>query len=120
MHNTFGWRNYQFTDTWCGTPDGEKLWYDLGGLFNVCSAEVVETTKEFERKKKKKWGREEITKDVIKRCYVKIGYTTDTTGRTHYEIVEIRPEEQADAEAVCQTIRQKVAEKNRRAMGLPE
>lgn len=116
MDYTFGWRDYRFSDTCCGTENGEKLWYDLNGAFNVCSAEVVETTKEFERKRKKLF-REIVKVDVIKRYYIKIGYlAADSSGKTRYEIVEIGPEEVETAKQVCAEIRKKVAHVNAVAM----
>jgi hypothetical protein len=111
MNDVFGWRNYCFTDTHCGTENGQTLWYDENGLFNVCSAEVIHTAKEFERVTRRRFRSNLIQKDTITRCYLKIGYRgDDLSGKTKYEIVEIRPEEIERAEAVCEAVRKKVAD----------
>ncbi|MDD5952327.1 MAG: hypothetical protein PUC32_01545 [Oscillospiraceae bacterium] len=114
MNNVLGWRKYRFTDTHCGTDDGEQLWYDLEGQFNVCSIEVVETTKKFIRERKKLFRTIEI-EDEIKRYYMKIGYY-GPSGKISSEILEISPDERELAEEVCTAVREKIAQHNHQAM----
>lgn len=110
MHQTFGWRNYQFHDTHCGTEGGEPIFYDLeNGVFNMCAIEVVTVEKTFKRLKKKTLFREIFEEDKIVRHYIKISYySPDRPEKASTEIFEIREEEVKAAEEVCAEIRKKI------------
>ncbi len=110
MHQTFGWRNYQFHDTHCGTEGGQQIFYDLeNGVFNMCAIEVVTVEKTFQRLKKKTWFREIYEEDKIVRYYIKISYySPDRPEKASTEIFEIREEEVKAAEEVCAEIRKKI------------
>ncbi len=117
MDYTFGWRNYRLTDTCCGSETDETLWYDLNGRFNVCSMEVIETVKEFERVKRRSIFRKTTRTDAIVRYYLKVGYLSDDgSGKVRHQLVEIRPEEAEDARQACAAVRQKIAQKHAPAL----
>lgn len=109
MHQTFGWRNYQFHDTHCGTEGGEQIYYDLeNGVFNMCSIEVVKVEKVFYRTIKKRFSEIEVP-DTMIRHYMKITYfSPDRPEKASSEIFDIREEEVPAAEALCTELRKKI------------
>lgn len=109
MHQTFGWRNYQFHDTHCGTEGGEQIYYDLeNGVFNMCSIEVVKVEKVFYRTIKKRFSEIEVP-DTLVRNYIKISYySPNRPEKASTEIFEIREEEVQPAEELCAEIRKKI------------